>query len=390
MKSTLKIGLPIFLAAVNMRAGLVVINPLLPILKDEYHLSTFVQSLFSAIPLICFASTAIIMRYINRLGDTNRVITVALGVLAFSLFMRATFGIPTLLLFSISMGIAIATLNYMLPVWLKENGGNKSGLLTGTYVAIMGTCVSISLAIAVPLAHATSIGWRLSMVPWIITGTLAAIWWFIKMPHKSHNDNYQAAPHFFANPLLKNKSAWAITLFFGLISMVFYATSTWGPTILVSKGFTLTHSAWIVSISNLIGSVLGIFIPHYVSKKSDMRAALVFLSALIALSFLGVGLDHGNRIIIWMILANIGMAICFPLSLLLAVLRGSDPVQTRLLSIMMQSVGYLMAAVSPTIMGAIFDTSSSWPVALMFVVVLGVLQALISWEVGKSKKIAAV
>ena len=64
----------------------------------------------------------------------------------------------------------------------------------------------------------------------------------------------------------------------------------------------------------------------------------------------------------------------------LAVLRGSDPVQTRLLSIMMQSVGYLMAAVSPTIMGAIFDTSSSWPVALMFVVVLGVLQALISWE----------
>jgi CP family cyanate transporter-like MFS transporter len=387
MKSTLRVGAPIFLAAINMRAGLVVINPLLPILKSEYHLSTFVQSLFSAIPLICFAGTAIAMRYINRLGDTNRVITIALGTLAFSLFMRATFAIPTLLIFSISMGIAIATLNYMLPVWLKENGGTKSGILTGTYVAIMGTCVSISLAIAVPLAHATSIGWRLSMVPWIITGTIAAIWWYLKMPHNSHAKDYQSVPHFFANPLLKNRSAWAITLFFGLISMTFYATSTWGPTILVSKGFTLTHAAWIVAISNLIGSILGIAIPQYLSKKSDMRLALVALALLVALSFLGVGIDHGNRIIIWMILANIGMAICFPLSLLLAVLRGNDATQTRLLSIMMQSVGYLMAAFSPTIMGAFFDLTSSWSKALGYVVVLGALQAVISWEVGKASKI---
>lgn len=370
-----------------MRAGLVVINPLLPILKSEYHLSTFVQSLFSAIPLICFAGTAIAMRYINRLGDTNRVITIALGVLAFSLFMRATFAIPTLLIFSISMGIAIATLNYMLPVWLKENGGTKSGILTGTYVAIMGTCVSISLAIAVPLAHATSMGWRLAMVPWIVTGLIAALWWFIKMPHHSHAKDYQSVPHFFANPLLKNKSAWAITLFFGLISMVFYATSTWGPTILVSKGFTLTHAAWIVALSNLVGSLLGIAIPQYLSKKSDMRIALVSLALLIALSFLGVGVDHGNRIILWMILANVGMAICFPLSLLLAVLRGNDATQTRLLSIMMQSFGYLMAAFSPTIMGALFDATASWSTALGFVVFLAALQALISWEVGKAQKI---
>jgi CP family cyanate transporter-like MFS transporter len=88
-----------------------------------------------------------------------------------------------------------------------------------------------------------------------------------------------------------------------------------------------------------------------------------------------------------MILANIGMAICFPLSLLLAVLRGNDATQTRLLSIMMQSVGYLMAAFSPTIMGAFFDLTSSWSKALGYVVVLGALQAVISWEVGKASKI---
>ncbi len=370
-----------------MRAGLVVINPLLPILKSEYHLSTFTQSLFSAIPLICFAGTAIAMSYINRLGDTNRVITLALGLLAFSLIMRATFGIPTLLLFSISMGIAIATLNFMLPVWLKENVEGKSGLLTGTYVALMGTCVSISLALAVPLARATSIGWRLSMVPWIITGTIAAIWWAVKMPQSSHPKGRESEPHFFANPMLKNRSAWALAFFFGIISMLFYATSTWGPTILATKGFSLQGASWVISGANFFGALVGIAIPHYLSKKSDMRWALVAVSLFTAAGLLGVSLDRGNREIIWMSIAMTGMAIVFPLSLLLAVLKSTDPKQTRLLSIMMQSIGYVMAAFSPTILGKLFDLSGSWSKAMFFVVGLAAIQSFISYEVGKPSKI---
>ena len=372
-----------------MRAGLVVINPLLPILKSEYHLSTFTQSLFSAIPLICFAGTAIAMSYINRLGDTNRVITLALGLLAFSLIMRATFGIPTLLIFSISMGIAIATLNFMLPVWLKENVEGKSGLLTGTYVGLMGTCVSISLALAVPLARATSIGWRLAMVPWIITGTIAALWWAIKMPQSSHPKGREREPHFFANPLLKNRSAWALALYFGIISMLFYATSTWGPTILSTKGFSLQGASWVIAGANLFGAIIGIAVPHYLSKKSDMRLALIAVSIFTGAGLAGVALDHGPRVIIWMTIAMTGMAIVFPLSLLLAVLKSSDAKQTRLLSIMMQSIGYVMAATSPTILGKLFDISGSWNKAMFFIVALALAQAFISYEVGKPTKIAS-
>lgn len=54
MISTLKRGLPIFAVAVNMRAGLILIGPLLPIIKQQYGISVFTESVLAATP--CSAS----------------------------------------------------------------------------------------------------------------------------------------------------------------------------------------------------------------------------------------------------------------------------------------------------------------------------------------------
>ena len=147
MISTLKRGLPIFAVAVNMRAGLILIGPLLPIIKQQYGISVFTESVLAATPLLCFSLSAILMRSISRLGNTNRIISYAITVLTLSLMLRTTFGVASLLIFSISLGISVAVLNYMLPVWVKENTDHNAGLLTGVYAAIMGSCAAISLAI---------------------------------------------------------------------------------------------------------------------------------------------------------------------------------------------------------------------------------------------------
>jgi CP family cyanate transporter-like MFS transporter len=119
-----------------------------------------------------------------------------------------------------------------------------------------------------------------------------------------------------------------------------------------------------------------------------MRWALVGVSLFTAAGLLGVSLDHGLREILWMTIAMTGMAIVFPLSLLLAVLKSGDAQQTRLLSIMMQSIGYVMAAFSPTILGKLFDLSGSWSKAMLFIVGLAAIQSFISFDVGKPTKIA--
>ena len=110
------------------------------------------------------------MPLIGKIGGTNRIISTSLIVLTMAIFLRAVGNVPMLFVSSLTVGIAIAVLNFSLPVWVKENTEDHSGLVTGIYITTMGVFAALSVAVAVPLARATSWGWRLAMVPWIVWG----------------------------------------------------------------------------------------------------------------------------------------------------------------------------------------------------------------------------
>ncbi|MEJ6761062.1 MAG: MFS transporter [Candidatus Planktophila sp.] len=387
MKKSLKQGLPIFAISSNMRAGLILIGPLLPILKEEYGISTLTESILAATPLLCFSLSAILMRSISRLGNTNRIISYAITVLTLSLFLRTTFDIASVLIFSISLGISVAVLNYMLPVWVKENNTGNAGLLTGIYAAVMGSCAAISLAITAPLAQMTSYSWRLAMLPWFIIGALTALWWWIKIPSSSTTEIVESKESFWANPLFKNRSAWSITLFFGLLNMIHYASATWLPTILLTKGFTLVNAGILVAVATLVGSLLSLAVPHFASKQKDFRLVLVVFSLFLAVSYLAIAMDSGMRLWIWVILGNIGVYVTFSIALFLVVFRATDASKTKSLSIMMQSVGYIMATASPIVLGLLFDISNNWSYALYFIVALAGIQVIVALKAGSREKV---
>ncbi|MCX6444579.1 MAG: MFS transporter [Actinobacteria bacterium] len=387
MKNDVKAGWPIYLAAINMRVPIIIIGPLLPILKVEFGLSTYAQSLLTSIPVICFSLMALMMHRINRLGDTNRVLTISVVILFASLLLRTLTGLSGLFIFSILVGISIAILNFMLPVWVKENSQAGSGYITGIYAAIMGTCGSLAVAGAVPLAELSSFTWRLSMLPAIVVaGLVATIWLNRFRGQRVHAARSQERSIFF-HPLLRNPSAWAIALYFGCQSMMFYATATWVPTILLTKGFTLSEAGVGLATATFIGSIVGIFIPHFATSRSDLRPSLLAISALNIASFTALALDSGPRAIIWLILGNIGLFISFPISLLLCVLKSSTAEQTKSLSIMSQSLGYFMAALAPPMLGIIFDITLNWNVSFFFIVFLSIVQGITGFFAGKSGKI---
>lgn len=379
-------ALPIFIAAINMRAGLTIMSPLIPILKEQYHLSSFLLSFLTSLTVLCFAASAFLMPLVGKIGGTNRVITFSLIVLTVAIFLRAIGNVPMLFLSSLTVGIAIAILNFSLPVWVKENTSEHSGLVTGIYITTMGVFAAVSVAVAVPLANATSWGWRLSMVPWIITGLISSIWWILKNPRSSKSSHMEISSKFH-NELLTKPGAWSIALFFGIQSMLFYGTATWLPTILVSKGLSLSNAGFMVSITGLLGSVIGIVAPHYSSKLRDLRILLVFVGLIISISFAGIIFDHGWRLVIWLLISNIGLSVSFPLALLLTVTRSVGAGETRSLSIMAQAVGYLMAAFAPGIVGVIFDSTLNWNIALIFPVVLGLFLGAAGYFAGNPEKI---
>ena len=112
VKSKIALGAPIFLVALSMRAGINMIGPLVPILKDYFNLNNLAISLLAGIPLLCFSGSSLLMAWVSRLGSSNRIIQWAIGALFVGLLLRATTGLVGLYLFSFLIGIAIATMNY--------------------------------------------------------------------------------------------------------------------------------------------------------------------------------------------------------------------------------------------------------------------------------------
>jgi CP family cyanate transporter-like MFS transporter len=379
-------SLPIFITAINMRTGITILGPLIPIFKEQYHLSSFLLSFLTSLSIVAFAGSAFLMPLVGKIGGTNRVISVALIVLTTSVFLRAVGTVHLLFLASLTLGIAIAVLNFSLPVWVKENVPKHSGLITGIYITIMGIFANFAVAVAVPLANATSWGWRLSMVPWIVIGSVSSIWWLVRNS-KISSDSHLPVATKFHKELLRKPAAWSIALYFGFQAMMGYGSSTWLPTILVSKGFTLSQAGLWLSISGFTGSIVGIGAPYFASKLRDFRILLSIVALVITASFTAMIFDHGWHLVIWLMLSNFAFSFAFPLSLVLTVTRSVEAGETRSLSIMAQSIGYSMAALAPGIVGAIFDVSNNWNTALLFVIGIGIILIGVGYFAGSPEKI---
>jgi CP family cyanate transporter-like MFS transporter len=371
-----------------MRAGLVLISPLIPILKERFNLSTAEIALLAGIPVFCFASTSLLMGQVAKLGSSNRIIKWALTVLACALFARTFTGLIGLYLFSFVLGIAIAVLNYELPAWVKEHAPADSGFMTGVYSTLMGLGAAIAIAISVPLAELNSLSWQLSMLPWVGLAVVVSIYWWRKMETETV-EKLTRPVHFWRAPAFKDPVAWALVAFFGIESMVFYATATWLPTILLVKDFSLRGGAFAVSISGVVGSLVGLTIPHYIGKFRDKRFFLVGASLLTAVSFFAIAILSGPIILLWLCLANIGVSICFPMCLMLAGTKTSTPEATRNMSTMMQSIGYALSAMGPGLLGWFYESFGNWNTALLGMVVLTMVQMVMGWIVGRPTLIAS-
>lgn len=365
-----------------MRAGLVLISPLIPILKVHFNLSTAAISLLAGIPIFCFATTSLLMGQVAKLGASNRIIKWALTVLAISLLARTFTGLVGLYLFSFVMGISIAVMNYEMPAWVKEHAPNDAGFMTGVYTTLMGVTAAIAMAVSVPLAQMNSLDWEMAMVPWIGLAVVVAIYWWRRMETEITIEVIKPV-HFWRTTTFRNPIAWALVAFFGIESMVYYATATWLPTILLVKDFSLRGGAIAVSISGLVGSLVGLTVPHYVGKFADKRIFLVGASLLTALAFLAISFQSGPIVLLWLCLGNIGISICFPLSLMLAGTKSNSPEATRNLSTMMQSIGYVLSAMGPGLLGWFYESFGNWNTALLGIVALTMIQLVMGWIVGK-------
>ena len=68
---------------------------------------------------------------------------------------------------------------------------------------------------------------------------------------------------------------------------------------------------------------------------------------------------------------------------MLAGTKTTTPEETRNMSTMMQSIGYVLSAMGPGLLGWFYESSSNWSTALFGIVALTMIQLVMGWIVGK-------
>jgi MFS transporter, CP family, cyanate transporter len=176
-------------------------------------------------------------------------------------------------------------------------------------------------------------------------------------------------------PILADRAAQAVALYFGLQALSFYAMLTWLPTILRDDaGLTTAASGALVAAAAVLGAPAALVLPGRVARSSSQPRWVVAVTLPIAVALLGLLLAPGSAPVLWALLYGLGTGMGLPLGMVLMLLRTRDVAQTGRLSAAAQSSGYLLAATGPLGVGLLHDATAGWTLPLLVLLLVLVVQ----------------
>ena len=170
----------------------------------------------------------------------------------------------------------------------------------------------------------------------------------------------------------------------GLQSFLFYVNVAWLPSLLQSRGMSVVMAGFMLSLMQIVSLAASFIVPIVADKLRDQRGLIVS----IALSFLVgyIGLLSGINTLDWLWVVFIGLAggAAISLALTLFGLRSQTADEAAKLSGMAQSIGYLLAAIGPILIGFLHDQTGAWQVPLMVLVASVVLMLITGIGAGRN------
>jgi CP family cyanate transporter-like MFS transporter len=237
----------------------------------------------------------------------------------------------------------------------------STGLLTGAFSMALVLGSVVGAGFAVPLENLLG-GWRWSLAFWALPALVAALVW---LPAALRPGTTVAAG---GGARLGNSAlAWAVSGFFGLQSMAFYASLSWIPSILEDGGWSSEAAGALLAFGALCGLVPAFVIPVLAARAQDQRRLVLAVVLVPAAGLAGV-LALPGLAPLWMVAIGFGQSGALGLGLALPLRRGGDPPTVASLTAMTLSVGYLVAATGPWLLGAVHDAAGGWTAPLVVLI----------------------
>jgi CP family cyanate transporter-like MFS transporter len=389
-RTSVLLAIGMVLLATNLRPAAAAVGPVIDRIKSDTGLSATGAGALTTLPVLCFGALAPLAPALTRRLGERTTAALALVVLLIGTLVRLVPGLGFLFLGTALAGAAIAVGNVLLPVLVRGNFPHRVGLLTGMYTTALVGFAALAAGVTVPVADAFGGGWRPGLAIWAVPVVVALVVWAPQLARRRPARAAPGTPVTIVRALLRDPVAWAVTLFFAFQSAGFYATLAWLPSVFHSHGMSTPYAGFLLSLSLLVGLIPALTVPSLAARASHQRLFVLVFVALIAAGWLGVILAPTTVPYVWVVLLGLGQNAMFPLALTLIVLRGGTVTSTSGLSTMVQTVGYLLAALAPLAIGAVHDISGSWTPALIVLLALLVPQTIMGLEAARNRTVTPI
>jgi CP family cyanate transporter-like MFS transporter len=372
----------ILLIAANLRAPVTAVGPVMELLQQTFALSAGAAGLMLTLPLLCFALISPPAARLARSLGLERALLLALLLIAAGIVLRSTGSMAALLVGTCIIGCGIAGGNVLLPSLLKRDFPDQLTRMTAIYALTMGGASALGSVCAVPLAGA--LGWSWALSTFIVLPLVAILVWLPQLRRATH----PAAMPARAASMWRQPLAWQVTFFLGTNSLVYYVVTAWLPSILAANGHSAVEAGNLHGLMQLASALPGLLLIPLGGRIRDHRPVAASMLAATVLSLLGL-IVWPQASIVWVPLFGFGTGAVLILGLAFVGTRVSTPPQAAALSAMAQSVGYLLAAAGPILMGRLHDASGHWTVVLALCAAGAVLMGVLGWLAGKPGRVIA-
>lgn len=380
--------LAIVFIASTLRAPLTSVGPVVDEIKHVMEINNSVAGILTTIPLIIFAIVSPLVSRVTSRITMSRTILYSTILLIIGLYLRVAGDFSLFIIGTLVLGIAIAFGNVVLPSYVKWYFPMQIGIATGIYSGTMNFTAGLGGGLSFPLSQ-TPLGFRLSLSFWIILGIIAIILWIPKARkgaklEKQTIDETQVKHHKKVN-IVKSKLAWMVALTMGFQSMVFYTVVAWVPSILVDRGVDPSTAGYLLMLNQFSQVPMTFSFPIIASKLKDQRILVVIITILFLTGFGLFFTQSLVLLVIGMVIAGLAMGACFSLCMTFFSIRARTSDGSISLSGFGQSVGYLIAAIGPFLIGYLHDYTGNWISGIIALLLMSLLFFIFGYPAAKNR-----
>ncbi|MDQ0241892.1 MFS transporter [Arthrobacter bambusae] len=382
------------LVSINLRPAITTIAGTMGQLQAGFGLDAHLLPLLGALPVLAFGVSAPCGPWLARRLGSGRAVAAALLVLAAALILRVF--VPGLLLPGTFLaGASIMTASVLVPQIVKANRG--TGWWTGLCTMGFGLGAALGAGLVQPLQQALggSLAWALAV--WAVPALLGAA-----LIHRTGQpagrpdgtgETETGGPTSGAGlqktttaggatgetgtiPLRKQRTAWAVTAFFGLQAMLYFAITSWLAVFLVSKGQTAADAAGLLAWFSVAGLPASLLAPVLAGRRVVLKFMAPGLGLLVAAALIGVLTAPVALQFLMVGVLGIVQSAGFGLGMALVVIRSTGPQSAGSLSAMSQGLGFALASLGPLGAGFLHELSGGWDVPFWVLAAEAVLLAV--------------